>query len=145
VDIESIEKPVEMTVRLSTKTFSRVKDNEMRFKIPFDAQPEKLFSTDKRDYPLIIGVPNRSQWQMHFQLPAGARVTHLPPVFRIDSSCISFQREVTQEKNMVHVQQTLTYLCERISPEDYPFYRTQVQNLRHALDDDVVLTLKPSK
>ncbi|MBN2342602.1 MAG: hypothetical protein JXX29_17920 [Deltaproteobacteria bacterium] len=141
-DIENIEKPVELNVAMKTDEYARVKDKELRFKIPFDAKPEKLFSLEKREHDLILGVPNHNQWESTFTLPKGSKVTHLPPVFEINTDCITFKREVTTEKETVFATQTLTYTCERIEAAKYPTYRKEIQKLRSAMEDDVVVKLK---
>ncbi|MBN2715673.1 MAG: hypothetical protein JXX14_07440 [Deltaproteobacteria bacterium] len=142
-DIENIEKPVEVKVALETSDFARKKDRELRFKLPFDAKPEKLFSLEKRELDLVLGVPNHNQWDAVFILPAKATVTHLPEPFEIKTDCITFSREVKKDgEGKVVASQKLDYLCERISAADYPVYRREIQKLRTAVEDDIVVTLK---
>lgn len=141
-DIENIEQPVHINVKLQTDEYARLKEKELRFKIPFDAKPEKLFSLEKRDHDLLLGVPNHNQWDAEFSLPKGAKVTHLPSVFEINTDCVSFKREVRQEKGLVKATQQLVYTCERIAAADYPSYRKEIQKLRSAMEDDIVVKLK---
>ncbi|MBN2804839.1 MAG: DUF3857 domain-containing protein [Deltaproteobacteria bacterium] len=144
-DIADINKNVLLNVEFESKTFGRVQDKELRFKIPFDARPEKLFALEKREYPLVLGIPNTSRWGMTFKIPEKSKISKIPLPFVIDTPCISFSRKVDQEKGKnpaVTVVQTLDYKCERISPEDYPLYRDEIQKLRNALDEDVTIKLK---
>ena len=116
----------------------------LKFKIPFDAQPQKLFALEKREYPLVLGVPNASEWKMTFKLPAGAKIEELPKPFSIETECIDFKREVTAAAGgkTVSAEQSLIYKCERISVDRYPMYREEIQKLRNALDEDVTVKLK---
>ena len=142
-DIENIEKPVDVKLSLKTSEFARLKDQELRFKLPFDAKPEKLFSLEKREHDLLLGVPNHNQWDVEFSLPAKARVVHLPEPMEIATECIRFSREVKSTKGgKVTASQKLDYLCERISAADYAMYRREIQKLRSAMEDDVVVRLK---
>ncbi|MBN2530218.1 MAG: DUF3857 domain-containing protein [Deltaproteobacteria bacterium] len=141
-EIENIDKPVEVSVTLKTDDFARQKDGELRFKLPFDASPEKLFSLEKREHDLVLGVPNHNQWDATFVLPQRAKVTHLPEPFEIKTECLTFSREVKKSKDgTVIATQKLDYLCERISAKDYPIYRKEIQKLRTAMEDDVVVKL----
>ena len=142
-DIENIEKPVQVKVALKADDFARRKDRELRFKLPFDAKPEKLFSLEKREHDLLIGVPNHNQWDVTFELPEKAKVIHLPEPFEIKTECITFSREVKKTKDgKVTASQKLDYKCERISSKDYPVYRREIQKLRTAMEDDIVVKLK---
>lgn len=142
-DIENIEKTVEFNVSVNSEGFARVKEGELRLKVPFDAKPEKLFSLEKREHPLVIGVPNHNRWDMEFSFPQGSKVTHLPSKFEIETECIRFSREVVATaEGTVKVSQQLVYSCERISAADYPLYRKEIQKLRNAMEEDIVVKLK---
>jgi hypothetical protein len=50
---------------------------------------------------------------------------------------------VTPNGGDVTVEQSLVSRCERISPEEYPAYRTQMEQMARFLDEELVLEPTP--
>jgi len=143
-DLESITKPVLFDFTVKSDTFARVNedDKELRFKIPFDAEPEKMFSLDKRDHDLVMGCPSENTWTIEIEIPKKSKIKEIPERYEMKTDCIEFTREVKKEKSKLVVNQSLIYKCERILAKDYEMYRTKVQKMRQANEEEVVVKYK---
>ncbi len=142
VDMDDVENPADFSASVKTDTFARISGKELYFKIPFDAQPEKVFSLETREYPLVFGAPIATSWQMELGLPKGAKVSKLPDPYSIETECVLFERAIKKKKGKLLVKQQIVFRCDEIAPEDYAGYRDKIQALRQVITEDVSLKLK---
>jgi hypothetical protein len=139
---DNVYEPMSFSLDIRADAFARPVGNMLKFKIPRDAKPETLFNLEQREFDLMMGAPNESEWQMEIELPDNTKTVQLPDEITVDTPGIYYHRTISAEKNTVYVRQHLNYTCPRISAADYPMYRKELQKIRMAADEDVVVKLK---
>jgi transglutaminase-like putative cysteine protease/tetratricopeptide (TPR) repeat protein len=142
-DIADLRRPAEVRARLSAPTAARREGNTLRLRLPTDAGLKQSFSLAQRKHPLVLGTPNEQHWRFVLALPEGMHAARLPSSGEVTTRCVSLKRAVTPNGKDVTVEQSLVIRCERISPEEYPAYRTQMEQMSRFLDEELVLEPTP--
>ena len=96
-DADSITKPAKVVMKVRAETFVRREGDELRLKLPIDANPEKLFGLDKRSHDLVLDVPTGNRWEISLDAPEGMKFKGLPEPYKIDSECLSYERSAKMD------------------------------------------------
>jgi tetratricopeptide (TPR) repeat protein len=142
-DISDLRRPAEVRARLSAPNAARREGNTLRLRLPADGGLKQWFSLAQRKYPLVLGTPNEQHWRFELALPEGMHAARLPSSGEVSTQCLSLKRVVTPNGREVTVEQSLISRCERISPEEYPAYRIQMEHMARFLDEELVLEPAP--
>jgi cellulose synthase operon protein C len=143
VQVTDLKRPAEVHARFSAPNVARREGNTLRLRLPADGGLKQSFSLARRSYPLVLGTPNEQHWRFELVLPDGMRAARLPSSGEVSTRCLSLKRVVSPSASGVAVEQSLVSRCERISPEEYPAYRTQLEQMTRLLDEDLVLEPAP--
>ena len=141
IDLEDLSRPVRLEVRLHIPAFGRREGKEIRFRFPGGWDPAKIFELPKRKFPLVLGIPNSVQWVFKVIPPPRAKLGVLPSAKDIDAGCFRFTRAYVREGDALSFQQSLEIRCERISVADYAAYRSRLDGVIQAVQEDVVVKL----
>ncbi|HYX90181.1 MAG TPA: transglutaminase domain-containing protein [Myxococcaceae bacterium] len=144
VQVTDLRRPAEVRARFSAPTVARREGNTLRIRLPADGGLKQSFSLARRRYPLVLGTPNEQHWRFEIALPEGMRAARLPSSGEVSTQCLSLKRRVSANGSGVAVEQSLISRCERISPEEYPAYRAQLEQMTRLLDEDLVLQPAPA-
>jgi hypothetical protein len=144
VQVTDLHRPAEVRARFSAPTVARREGNTLRIRLPADGGLKQSFSLARRRYPLVLGTPNEQHWRFEIALPEGMCAARLPSSGEVSTQCLSLKRLVSANGSGVAVEQSLISRCERISPEEYPAYRAQLEQMTRLLDEDLVLQPAPA-
>ena len=139
VEVVDVTRPAKIKISFDAPTFVRREGNELRFKIPKDWHPKNLFSLAKRNHPLVLGVPCTQYLDIDFILPEGVEVKQTPDSKAVSTDCLSLKRNFFTKKGKVKVTQSFSSFCERISVEDYPALRDEIDKIIQLQEEEVVL------
>lgn len=142
-DLSDLRRPAEVRARLTAPNAARREGNTLRLRLPADGGLKQSFSLAQRRYPLVLGTPNEQHWRFDLAMPEGMRAARMPSSGEVSTRCLSLKRVVTPNGTGVTVEQSLVSRCERISPEEYPAYRTQMEQMTRFLDEELVLEPTP--
>jgi hypothetical protein len=139
VEVKDLRNPANISTAFSSKTAARKEGDELRFRVPSDWHPRTHFGLAERKQPLVLGTPRTMTGQTRIELPEGFVPERLPQTSRIALPCLEFERGARADGQAVVVEQTIRYLCERISAVEYPKYREAAEAAGRALEEDLVM------
>jgi cellulose synthase operon protein C len=132
---------VKMTFQLSNA--ARLDGKQLRMKMITGWSPRTGFALDERHFPLDLGAPNETRWELKIDLPAGARVADLPSNGPVHIGCIDVERSFEQKGSAVLGHQSVTVTCPRLSPAEYRKARQTADVFLERLDEELVVSLEP--
>ncbi|MCK6573902.1 tetratricopeptide repeat protein [Myxococcota bacterium] len=140
-DLTHVRQPATLNFKVAAPSAGRREGDELRVKIPVGWSASAYFTLGERRFPLLLGAPRTLVWTVDLEAPAQARVKRLPQTTRIESPCLTFERQVSGEGRQVTVRQTVAMTCERVSPADYAQQRRAAEDIQRFLDEDVVFAM----
>ena len=147
-DLTDLFQPAYLKMNIASEDFARQEGSKARITVPIDWTPGSLFVLESRTSPLLLGRPRRLEWSVSIKLPSHSVVSYLPESASLNSGCIHFERKVSKEGRVVHLEQSVSFLCERILPEKYAAHRKWEAKINTLIAQDIVLKgmkIQPSK
>ncbi len=133
--------PVMMDIYFSGDDIVRQDGDTLRIPLPLRTVPvANAFRLQHRSYPLVLGPPNLFRTRVEIELPEGMGFERLPSKALIETKCISVERTVEMRDDRALIEQSFSYTCERILPEDYSDHRVAMDRIQSLLTDEIVLS-----
>jgi len=145
IEVESLRTPAVIGMNVTTGTFARMEGESLRVKLPSDANPRNLFSLAKRQYPLLLGTPQQLSMTVELTVPEGLEISRVPASGAVKLPCLTLEREVKRNGNVITSKQMYRTLCERITPAEYVAYRAKLDDMVRLLDDELVVSAGKKK
>ncbi|MHB8874176.1 MAG: transglutaminase domain-containing protein [Myxococcaceae bacterium] len=139
LEAKDLDSPARFRFELKAATAARREGAELRLRVPIDWSPRSVTALAKRQFALVLGVPEELTWQVAIDIPEAMRVSKLPQAVRASSACLDFERTVQQQGTRVLVHQRLTSLCERIGAAEYDAFRSETEKLGRITDEELVM------
>lgn len=138
-EVKDLEVPAHLRVELEVPSFARREGQELRARLPAVFSPRQQFSLERRQHPLVLGVPKEHEWSTEIELGPGLENRRLPSDRRIEAPCFTFERSSRKEGRRLVIEQRYVTHCERISVAAYAGHREKAQAILQALDEELVL------
>ena len=147
LEVKDLRKAAQIEVDFSDPGALRREGREGRLRLPgfLDFDPKGYFKLFSRRLPLVWGNPRQGEVWVHLTLPPKARVKRLPEDVTLTNDCLSYTRETKSDAQGIHLHQSYTLTCERISAENYTLLRVWAETLMNRLQDDLVLEMPALK
>jgi len=139
LEVKSLTQPAVLQMDIASRTFARKEGEQLRIKLPSSWTPKESFSLATRRYPLLLGTPSQYETVTMISLPDGYATTLLPKDAEVKLPCLEYRRELKQTGKEVAASQRFRVTCDRISAEEYPKYRDEVQSVLRLMEDELVL------
>lgn len=140
LEVKDLRKPASVATTFVAPNAARIDGEELRFRLPTEWSPKQAFGLAQRRHDLVLGTPNEQRWRFDVSLPEGMRAAKLPSSGEVSTECITLTRTITPKPDGLSVDQHLQIRCERIPKEQYPAYRTQMEQMSRFLDEELVVT-----
>ena len=137
-DIEDIRNPLTLTVEADVSNLLSTQDDKKRLRIPLDILKADLVKLTTRTLPMELGIKGLMSSAVTVELPAKAKVEFYPKGFKTAGSCFTVERGTKADKNMVNLLTVYTKECTIIAPDDYPAFRTAVQDVVSRQEDYII-------
>lgn len=141
-EVKDLRAPALVSTTFSSRIAARKEGEELRFKVPSDWQPRTYFGLAERKHPLVLGAPRTLSGKTRVELPQGFSPARLPQPVRVALPCFELERSARADGAAVVVEQSVRYLCERISAAEYPKYREAAEAAGRAMDEELVMAPK---
>ncbi len=139
--VTSLERPAEVSLGVRLPAYGRREGRELRLSIHPVWSSQSQFQLESRNFPLVLGAPNRDEWHSEIELPGGARAARIPPDVAIDAPCFSLRRRATTSAGKLVVEQSFETTCERIEPAQYAEHRKLAEEAARGLREEFVLRI----
>jgi tetratricopeptide (TPR) repeat protein len=143
VEVEDLERPVELEVRFHAPSMVRTEGGHLAIEL---AQPRDLgqrwVRRSTRRTPLELGEPpHREVEDRTVVLPANATVEVLPEAVSIESQFGDLEIEVSRDGRQVRVRTVLEIRVDRVEPDAYVELRRFCHDVDRALERRLVVAL----
>ena len=133
--IESLHAPVRLEVELAVPAWATAQADGLRWRtLGYEAElVRSLAAQQTREHPLEIGVPNREERKLRYQLPRGFDFTTLPTDVKLETKFGRFNLAVSVSGRSATVETTFEMRLSRIEPADYAKFREFLGEVDRAL------------
>ncbi len=133
--ITDLHAPVRLEVDLAVPAWATKQGEVLRWRtLGYDSALVSSFAAQQtREHPLSLGVPNREQRTIRYQLPRGFTFSTLPSAAKLDSAFGRLELTVTTSGTTATVQTTFELRQPQIEPGDYAKFREFLSEVDHAL------------
>jgi hypothetical protein len=127
--------PVHVEAKLTVPGWAQVQGTGLRFRVlGHDVQLVRgVAPQQKREHPLVLGVPNREVRNIEYELPRGMKFSQLPKDARVDSSFGSFELKVDAKDRTATITTSIEFSRARIEPSEYQAFREFLREVDAAL------------
>ncbi len=119
-----LDQPLRVQATFDVDSLAPPQGQGLALKPVFDAQPMQRFTgAPKRDYPLLLGVPESETSVVRYKLPAGWAPVELPPPVKLDSQFGAFELSWSFDKGELRAERKRVLKSPRIETAEYPDFR----------------------
>jgi tetratricopeptide (TPR) repeat protein len=133
--IEDLDAPVRLEVDLAVPAWATKQDGSLRWRtLGYDAALVRSFAAQQtREHPLELGVPNREQRTLRYELPRGYTFSTVPTGIKLETAFGRFELAVSTAGSSATVETTFELQQPRIEPGDYAKFREFLGEVDRAL------------
>jgi tetratricopeptide (TPR) repeat protein len=133
--IEDLHAPVRLEVDLAVPSWATKQEQSLRWRtLGYEAALVRSFAAQQtREHPLELGVPNREQRTIRYQLPRGYEFSTVPTGTKLETSFGRFELSVSTAGSDATVETTFELRQPRIEPGDYAKFREFLGEVDRAL------------
>jgi transglutaminase-like putative cysteine protease/tetratricopeptide (TPR) repeat protein len=136
-DHESIVQPLRVIEEIDVGPSIRREGDHYRLKFSDEVETART-KLNERQTPLDLGPPRASSSEVVVRLGKGVRLTDKPAAVDVVDPCFHVRRAVSGDRASVILKDDFEQTCTRVSVEDYPRYRANMERARSLLDAAVV-------
>ncbi|MFV8756826.1 DUF3857 domain-containing protein [Nannocystaceae bacterium ST9] len=133
--ITDLHSPVQLDVKLEVPAWATKQDGTLRWRaLGYEAALVRSFAAQQtREHPLELGVPNREQREIRYQLPRGFEFSTVPSAVKLDTAFGRFELAVTSAGSTATLATTFELRTPRVEPADYAKFREFLGEVDRAL------------
>lgn len=144
-DARAIEQPVKTQFVLEVPRLARREGDALVFS-PFGEQfhyVESLAPLSKRDFPIELGPPWRNEFRYVVKLPANTSPASVPEPVEASSSWGAYGLSIERKDGTLVVTGHVSIAPTRVSPADYPSFRSFLEEVDRTLSRTIRLAVGP--
>ena len=142
---EDTDRPVAIKLEMDASRAVQQQDDHFRFTLPVGGSLTTTAALERRETPLVLGVPQKATDTVTFTIPEGYGWLHTPADFSIAHPCFAVQRHSTVAGRTVTSTLDTRQTCNEISVEDYGMFRDRTRDLASKLRDEISFVKTPAR
>lgn len=143
-NLAALGKPVSIVMTAMVPSYAQTASDGATLTVPLDPQPHALSDRygryGDREQPLLLDFPVTSRSLTTIKLPAGYKATRLPKPVKLSSPFGSLSLSAVVKGGDLVIAEEFILSATRVSPKDYPKFRTFTQQVSAARNASVTLT-----
>ncbi|MBI3820946.1 MAG: DUF3857 domain-containing protein [Planctomycetes bacterium] len=139
-NLQNLGERVEIRASIEIEKLAKSKGND--YALPLTVTPRNLLERapeSKRNYDLLLGIPESSDLVIHYKLAGGLTVKSLPKSEKESSPFGAYSIETSQTGNEITIHATSSTATPRVKPDQYPSFRDFARKLDEAEAREIVL------
>jgi tetratricopeptide (TPR) repeat protein len=140
---EDTSKPLAIKLEMDASRAVAAEEEHFRIPLPHLLDLNAVVALDRRETPLVLGIPEESFETVVVTLPEGFAFLHTPADFTITHPCFSLQGRSTVAGSTGTFSFKLRRTCSEIAVDDYSAFRDRMRDASAKLRD--VVSFVPKK